>query len=138
MKSCSELEAQTRQCAGLEKDWDSYGADPPNIISVGKTLSVLKEMQSRLIEASAVVPDASGGLGIVWARPGKYAALEVLNDGTVSGVVSNHHVGGDMKIWYVDELTPLSAREDIEPGALYLTLPESLEFIRTFMWAIYD
>jgi len=74
---------EAKQLSQLRRDWDSYGAPPPN----GKAIEMAVEF---LISGSApdllpvrALPSAEGGIALRFVVEGKRALVEFLNSGSV-------------------------------------------------------
>jgi hypothetical protein len=124
-----QLEAQT----SLTKNWDSYDADPPNSLAIANMRTVLESMATQQLDASRVVPSAEGGLGVVWMSEfglSRLAYIECCNDGSAGAVTSDN--AGAVQVWYIGDIH----RGDVD--SVVLTLEETLERIRHFIWANHD
>ena len=143
-----ELIEQLDALLKLGKNWDSYDADPPNETAIINARFVLEFMRGNL-EADRVIPCADGGVGIVWVsefNKGHYAHIECNNTGAVTGVTHDRNVADSndpafMKFWWISDFN----LETGEPGIdrpdehdLQLSLTESLEYIRHYIWANHD
>ena len=80
------------QMASLERNWDSYGAEPPNDNAVQNATQVLDDLMKADILPNAVVPSAEGGVGIVFVRSARYADVEFLNEGEI--LISTYYGDG--------------------------------------------
>jgi hypothetical protein len=144
----NESVAQLDSLLKLKKNWDSYESDPPNEQAMVNARCVLEYMKDNL-EANRVVPVADGGVGVVWVsefNKGHYAHIECSNDGTVTGVTHDRNVletndPAFMKFFWISDFN----KDEGEPGVdrpdetdLQLTIQESLEYIRHYIWANHD
>jgi hypothetical protein len=66
----------------LEKNWDSYDGDPPNLTAVNNAKRFINNMpyQLSLLEIS-ISPSCIGGIGIIFYKDGKDISLEFTNKG---------------------------------------------------------
>jgi len=148
MESISVLREQLAELSTLEKDWDSYGAEPPNAIAIENTRKVLDRMEHHNLEASRVLPDACNGAGVVWVGTfdkNRYADIACGNDGSVVALTSDQSKilsePSSMRMWYVSDMHVDDGQCDEpspSPGDLVLTLEETLEQIRYFIWVDYN
>jgi hypothetical protein len=115
----------------------------PNAVARGLALQFLVGMQLHNLECVRVVSLYDGGYGFIWAgchNTSYYAHIECVNDGVVTGLAYDHndHDYRNMKFWWVKEFVMESGESEYTiPGdkELVLTLAETLEFIRHWMWA---
>lgn len=87
--SADWLNLQYKSVQKLKKlchNWNSYGADPPNHKAVYWCEETLREMNALGMREGRVSPSGEGGLAIVFRRDGKYADIELLNDGSILAV----------------------------------------------------
>jgi hypothetical protein len=136
-----ELEQGFARLYTIKPDWDSYGAEPPNELALKNLRTVVEATKARGLEATRIMPSAENGAGIVWMgtfNKGNYAHIECTNDGGVAAVTSDPAACDDdhIRVWLVSDLNQ-DDPELPEPYALRLTLAETLEAIRTFLWADY-
>lgn len=101
--------------ARLEKNWDSYDADPPSEECRNKAKAAVTVAQLLDIYPKHVCPSAQGGIGLCWFGPERYADIEYLNDGEVLAVTSLQKNRDGIEVWEVTDL------------------PETLERIRKFI-----
>lgn len=92
-----------KKASSLQKNWDSYGADPPNSFALfwaEKTLAILS--QKRFLP-SHVAPSVENGIGISFSSDffeDKYSDIEFFNEGNILAVIYNRQE--DPEVWEVD------------------------------------
>lgn len=67
----------------LEISWDTYGAEPPNKISIDNAKIILKKLYSEYIKPDRITPSAEGGIAISFINDNYYADFECFNDGEI-------------------------------------------------------
>lgn len=86
----------------LQRDWDSYGAEPPSDAAINNARRIVRvlweyEGGSRI----RLSPSVEGGVGIIFSSTGKkYADIECFNDGDILAVMSEGTP--DPLVWTVD------------------------------------
>jgi hypothetical protein len=80
-ESFDHLREDLLSLISLRDNWDSYGAEPPLPGVIEMAREALFRLQEMDILPDAVVPSAEGGVGIVFVRSGRYADIELLNEG---------------------------------------------------------
>ena len=102
-REMNDYETKIRKMAELEKDWDTYGADPPSDKSIEQACHIVSVAESWNFPPVHVCPSAQGGIGICWNNIRLYSDIEVLNDGEILAVTSDGKGGADsIKVWSVD------------------------------------
>lgn len=139
----SEAVAKLTELLALPKNWDSYGADPPNEASAINAFLIFGYMVAHKLEADGVLADTEGGIGIVWVsefNKGHRAHIQCTNEGTVTAVSWDDD--GDFKFWWVSDFNLLGATNPgfdcPDEGELQLNIQETLEYIRHYIWANHD
>lgn len=90
--------------ASLTDDWDSYGAEAPNSISVDTARNVIGVLADEDFEPTSVDPSAEGGICISFQCTNRYGDVECFNSGEILAVTS---VGGDeTEVWDLRSLDP--------------------------------
>ena len=103
----------------LRSNWDSYGAEAPNVKADFWTREVLRALLHENLVPTQVSPSVENGIGISFSRHGKYADIECFNNGDILAVTSNG--SGDPNVWHVGPND-----EDIR---------HAIEYIRRFLEA---
>ena len=67
----------------MAPNWDSYGAEPPNVQSSESAGRILSLLQQQLMSPTSLVASAEGGVGIIFSDAEKYADIECLNSGEI-------------------------------------------------------
>lgn len=116
---------------------------------------VLSAMEAHNLEGDQITQDERGGVNIVWNSQfnvGHEANIECTNDGIVTAYTINHNTD-EMKFWWVREFVKFQwfntgvvtqgswgepGFDFPDPTELILTLEESMEYIRHFIWANHD
>ncbi len=75
----SQLQLRFDEMHELEKDWDSYGADAPNIVSIVNAQRFVQHLKEPPIH---IGPSVEGGVGVT---VGDYY-IEFYNDGDMLGI----------------------------------------------------
>lgn len=76
--------AKLRDMTARNVNWEALGSDPPNFGAESHALTVLQKAHAiRPIEPAYVTASATGGVGIVYKSPGRYAAIECSNNGNI-------------------------------------------------------
>jgi hypothetical protein len=70
----------------LLRNWNSYGAEPPNDETRTRATKVLTVLQERFFPPTKVVPSSEGGVAICFIRDDRYADIEFLNTGEILAV----------------------------------------------------
>jgi hypothetical protein len=71
-----------RSMWGIEKNWDSYGAEPPNAVSIRGASDFAQRAVMRGLFPERIEPSAEGGIAVAFFRGEKRAIAEFLNDET--------------------------------------------------------
>ncbi len=96
---------------GLEDDWDGYGTAAPSDEAIRKAKRCVCELARLGRFPSKIGASAEGGVGIVFRTGiGRYAEIEVFNDGAAIACAVNGRDDPDPAIWDVD-------LEDLKPTA---------------------
>lgn len=143
MKSATELRKELPGVLTQDFGWEC-----PNSIAIKNSNSVLDAMEKYQLDATTVVQTAEIGIAFVWLSvlaPERYAHIECTNDGAVTGTRSNRNVDFNhpdfCKVWWISELTKQTGTPGVDcPGSgdLILSLEETIEHIRCFIWADYN
>ena len=113
----SEYNEKLMQLAQLSKNWDSYGAEPPNKIALNwakETLIILSELELFPIQ---IGPSVENGVGISFMFGKKYADIECFNEGDILAVTSDRQ--GNPDVWEVEAST-LGIKSAIEKIRVFL------------------
>ena len=78
----------TKDLLRTAPNWDSYGAQPPNISAVNAALEFLISEHSNLLPVRTL-PSAEGGVALSFAAGDKRALVEFLNIGSVDVITRN-------------------------------------------------
>jgi hypothetical protein len=96
--------------AQLPRNWDSYGADPPNETAIGLARDVLKAMSDADLKPSHVDPSAENGVCISFVQDTRYADIECFNSGEILAVTSSGD--GQPTVWQVPR-SPLDIKSAV-------------------------
>jgi hypothetical protein len=77
-----DAEAVLDQISNMERDWDSYGAEPPGANAVRASKEILEELAGALILPSTIVPSAEGGVSIYFMTGRRTVYVESYNQGS--------------------------------------------------------
>jgi hypothetical protein len=118
LNSSDALVARIDQLSQLPKDWDTYGAMPPNAFAAGWAKRAVRMAEKLKLTPLAVIPSAESGIGIAFRRGELYADLEIFNSGEILAVTSDRREFP--KVWEV---------EASNSGII-----EALRAIREYIW----
>lgn len=82
LKSMRIVDEWVRSMWGIEKNWDSYGAEPPNGLSIRAAGEFAQRAIMSGLLPDRIEPSAEGGVAVAFLRGEKRAIAEFLNDGT--------------------------------------------------------
>jgi len=89
----------------MERDWDSYGAEPPAAHAIRASKELLAELAGALILPSTIVPSAEGGVSIYFIAGHRTAYVESYNHGSQVLVMYDEtgnadvlEIGGDIRL----------------------------------------
>jgi hypothetical protein len=68
--------------SNLERDWDSYGAEPPGASAIRATKEILEDLAAALILPTTIVPSAEGGVSIYFMTGHRTVYVESYNQGS--------------------------------------------------------
>jgi hypothetical protein len=77
---------QLRELAGLDPDWDSYGAEAPNEGARNTAERILALLRSTLLAPTRIIASSEGGIGICFVHEDRYADFECFNTGEIVAV----------------------------------------------------
>ena len=90
-----ELASRLDHLGKLERNWDSYGAEPvsPKAISVAKrvlcrSIAALQQRGAKNVHPFAIAPVSDGGVQIEWRGPAGSVEVEIGPSGTLTALVS--------------------------------------------------
>ena len=115
MDKYNNLISTIKQLGQLEKDWNSYDADPPNQRSIDNAIRFLEICKTADFLPLYAAPSADGGLGFVFMDLSgfdrKYSDVEFFNDGDILAIISSE--SSTSEVWRI-LLGTQSAIETIE------------------------
>lgn len=86
----------------LERDWDSYAAEPPSAASIEMARYVLSRLARKDFRPTDIDPSVEGGVCLSFRRGNRYGDVECFNSGDVLAVTS---LGGvETDVWEVDDV----------------------------------
>jgi hypothetical protein len=95
----NEAYERLRRMANLRQNWDTYGAEPPNLGARSSASRVISILESVAMPPTKVVPSSEGGVAICFIEGSRYADIECLNTGETLAVV---YVGtGEPHAWEI-------------------------------------
>jgi hypothetical protein len=77
-----DAEGALDRISSMERDWDSYGAEPPGANAIRASKEILQELAGALILPSAIVPSAEGGISIYFMTGHRTVYVESYNEGS--------------------------------------------------------
>ena len=106
----------------------------PSPVAVSHLLSLLERMVPHNLEASRIINNIEGLL-LTWEEGFNklhYVEIQCYNAGLVVARAIDYE-SKEIKIWWIEELSPLNPVE--HETNLILSLDETMEYIRHFVWA---
>ncbi len=97
--------------ARLRKNWNTYGAEPPNAAAISNAKNVLERCIFMGIVPTKVLASAEEGVAVIFDDGEKYADIESFNTGEILAIISNRH--SEPVVWTIDSDTTDSALERI-------------------------
>ncbi|MGD0799777.1 MAG: hypothetical protein ABR906_00530 [Terracidiphilus sp.] len=82
LKSMCNAKELVQSMWRIEKNWDSYGAEPPNAISIKAADEFAQWAIMGGLIPDRIEPSAEGGVAVAFLHDEKRAIAEFLNDGT--------------------------------------------------------
>jgi myo-inositol-hexaphosphate 3-phosphohydrolase len=76
-----DAEGALDRISNMERNWDSYGAEPPGGSAIRAAKEILAEFAGALILPSTIVPSAEGGVSIYFMTGHRTAYVESYNQG---------------------------------------------------------
>ncbi|MEX2120023.1 MAG: hypothetical protein WD847_10555 [Pirellulales bacterium] len=73
----------------LPRDWDSYGAEPPNRVAVERSRHVLEILSASGLPSPQITPSAEEGICISFRNGRFYAHIECFNSGEIVAATSD-------------------------------------------------
>jgi hypothetical protein len=89
------------QLRKLPENWDSYGADPPNLTALYWSKTVLELLLEINFTPNKITASVENGVGISFIQGEKYADIECFNTGEILAVTSDKQ--GNPNVWQVDD-----------------------------------
>lgn len=77
-----DAEGALDRISNMERDWDSYGAEPPSADAIHASKKILEELAGALILPSTIVPSAEGGVSIYFITGHRTVYVESYNQGS--------------------------------------------------------
>ena len=84
----SQLRDQIDKLSNLKDDWNSYGAEAPNPLSLQSARVVLDRAQEMALLPDGVMPSVEGGVVLFFKLDDRTADIECFNDGDVLAMTS--------------------------------------------------
>lgn len=113
----------------------TYTPNTPKGIAIDHLISIVEEMVKHDLEAS-YIGTTKDGIGIVWEggfNETRRIELMCFNTGLVVGGAIDSVDSTLNKIWWISGLSPLLEQE--HDSFIILSLDETLEFVRHYIWA---
>ena len=85
----------------LPKNWDSYGAAPPNFTALYWSKTVFELLLRINFPPTKVTPSVENGVAISFIQAEKYADIECFNTGEILAVTSDRQ--GNPDVWKVED-----------------------------------
>jgi len=103
------IDANTRLdwISKLQKNWDSYGAEPPSQKAIEASRQILAELAPQLILPTTIVPSADGGVSTYFIVAQRSAYIETYNDGSQALVLYDR--AGHSDVLEIGSELPVSA-----------------------------
>jgi hypothetical protein len=81
LKSLRIADGLVRSMWGVERNWNSYGAEPPNGVSIRSASEFAQRAIMGGLLPDRIEPSAEGGVAVAFFRGERRAIAEFLNDG---------------------------------------------------------
>ncbi len=88
-KTFQSFYKKLRNFSRLNKGWDSYDAETPNLLAIAKTRLILEKLEQLNLVPTDVCPSVEGGASIYFIKGNKYADFECFNSGEILAGISN-------------------------------------------------
>lgn len=98
------LREKISQMEMLRRNWDTYGAEPPNLAAKNQALELLSFLDPLEFLPTDALASAEGGVALVFATGNRYADIEVLNSGEILAVTFTR--GEEPVAWEVEKNEP--------------------------------
>ncbi len=112
-----EARQQLSSTASLERDWDTYGAEPPSDQARQGAASILDALEAAALPPSRISPSAEGGVAVSFVEGDKRALIEIYNTGEAAAATYSDE--GSPVVWELDG-TPSSVKGAIERIRVHL------------------
>jgi hypothetical protein len=99
-----DAERALDRISNMERDWDSYGAEPPSADAVRASKEILEELAGALILPSTIVPSAEGGVSIYFMTGRRTVYVESYNQGSQALVMYDNN--GDAEVLEIGREIP--------------------------------
>ena len=86
-----DAEGALDRISNLERNWDTYGAEPPSANAIRAAKEILEELAGALILPSTIVPSAEGGVSIYFMTSHRTVYVESYNRGSQALVMYDHN-----------------------------------------------
>ena len=133
---------------GLESACHEF--EKPNDVADANMNRILDQMEVQHLEANDLTMSGEDGWGVIWrGRPvngnrGRYCHIECTNDGAVCAIRTDYSLPSTdpniFQFWWISDVTLKNGKPGYtcaDHGELELTLEETLEHIRCYIWADY-
>ncbi len=87
MASFAEARERLESTIGLELNWDTYNAEPPNETARTLARRILDSLEVISFPPTRVMPSVEGGIGLAFVEQDNRADLEVYNTGEIAAVI---------------------------------------------------
>jgi hypothetical protein len=77
-----DAEGALDRISHMERDWDTYGAEPPTANAIRASREILKDLAESLLLPSTIVPSAEGGVSIYFMTGQRTVYIESYNQGS--------------------------------------------------------
>src|SRR5579859_6089713 len=100
-----DAEGALDRISDMERNWDSYGAEPPGANAIRASKEILEEIAGALILPSTIVPSAEGGVSIYFMTGRRTVYIENYNQGSQMLVMYDH--AGNTEVLEIGRDIPL-------------------------------
>jgi hypothetical protein len=80
----AELESKLVRAGRLSRNWNSYGAEPPDVQAVEMARLTLRWLREAFLPPRQLAASAEGGIVLCFTENQRYADIEILNTGEIS------------------------------------------------------
>jgi hypothetical protein len=96
----STVRKQLEAAASLTRDWDSQGAEPPNMEAYELATKILALLEATSMPPTRLMPTVEGGIAISFVENLNRAVVEIYNNGEIAAATYSDQ--GDPIVWELE------------------------------------